>query len=103
LLRKGAVVTIVTDGLQAVQAWAPGRFDVVLLDISMPVMDGVAVLQKIRAREAESDLVPMPIIAITANAMTHQVAEYLTAGFDTCVAKPINLTDLTKLIRTFVT
>ena len=103
LLRKGAVVTIVNDGLQAVQAGAPGRFDVVLLDISMPVMDGVTVLQEIRAREAESDLVPMPIIAVTANAMTHQVAEYLIAGFDACVAKPVNMTDLTKLIRTFVT
>jgi PAS domain S-box-containing protein len=103
LLRKGAVVTIVTDGLQAVQAWAPGRFDVVLLDISMPVMDGVAALQEIRAREAESDLVPMPIIAVTANVMAHQVAQYLIAGFDACIAKPINMTDLTKLIRTFVT
>lgn len=102
LLRKGAVVTIVTDGLQAVQAWAPERFDVVLLDISMPVMDGVTALQEIRAREAESDLVPMPIIAVTANAMAHQVAEYLIAGFDACVAKPVNMTDLTKLIRTFV-
>ncbi len=100
LLRKGAVVTIVTDGLQAVQAWAPGRFDVVLLDVSMPVMDGVTALKEIRAREAEGDLVPMPIIAVTANAMAHQVAEYLIAGFDACVAKPVNMTDLARLIRT---
>ena len=103
LLRKGAEVRIVFDGLQAVQAWEPGRFDVVLLDISMPVMDGVTALQKIRALEAEKNLAPMPIIAVTANAMAHQVADYLIAGFDACVAKPVNMTDLTKLIRSFLT
>lgn len=103
LLRRGAVVTIVNDGLQAVQAWAPERFDVVLLDISMPIMDGVTALQKIRSREAQSNLAGMPIIAVTANVMAYQVAEYLIAGFDACVAKPINMTDLAKRIRTFVT
>ncbi len=102
LVRKGATVTIVTDGLQAVQAWETGRFDVVLLDIAMPVMDGVTALQTIRTREAESNRSRMPIIAVTANAMAHQVTEYLGAGFDSCVAKPINMTDLTRLIRSFV-
>ena len=102
LVRKGAAVTIVNDGLQAVQAWASGRYDVVLLDVAMPVMDGVTALQTIRAREAESNRTEMPIIAVTANAMAQQVAEYLIAGFDACVAKPINMTDLTRLIRSFV-
>ena len=68
----------------------------------MPVMDGVTALQTIRAREAESNRTEMPIIAVTANAMAQQVAEYLIAGFDACVAKPINMTDLTRLIRSFV-
>ena len=66
-------------------------------------MDGVTALQKIRALEAEKNLAPMPIIAVTANAMAHQVADYLMAGFDACVAKPVNMTDLTKLIRSFLT
>lgn len=102
LLRKGAAVTIVNDGMQALEAWAPGRYDVVLLDIAMPVMDGLAVLERIRALEAESGCEAMPIIAVTANAMSHQVAEYLIAGFDSCVAKPINLKNLARVIRAAV-
>ncbi|NEY92141.1 PAS domain S-box protein [Tabrizicola oligotrophica] len=102
LLRKGALVTIVNDGQQAVQAWAPGRYDVVLLDIAMPVMDGVTALHKIRALEDESGCAATPIVAVTANAMSHQVAEYLIAGFDSCVTKPVNITNLAKLVRTLV-
>ena len=102
LLRKGAEVTMVEDGLQAVTAWAPRQFDIVLLDISMPVMDGLTALQEIRSREAKLGMPEMPIVAVTANAMAHQVAEYLMSGFDTCIAKPVDMTELAKAIRTFV-
>lgn len=102
LVHQGAIVTVVNDGLEAVKAWAPGRFDLCLMDISMPVMDGVTALQKIRELEAESSIVEMPIVAVTANAMAHQVAEYMIAGFDACVAKPVSMRDLTSLFRTFV-
>ena len=102
LTRSGAKVTTVSDGLQAVQEWAPGRFDAVLLDIAMPVMDGKAALQEIRAREAAAGLARVPIIAVTANAMSHQIVEYLLWGFDSCVSKPITMGDLTKAIRTIM-
>ena len=98
LVIQGAMVTIVTDGLQAVQAWRPGDFDVVLLDISMPVMDGISSLHKIREMEAAARVPPMPIIAVTANAMAHQIAQYLVEGFDTYISKPINMASLTKAI-----
>lgn len=99
---QGASVTIVTDGLQAVQAWRPGGFDVVLLDISMPVMDGISALHKIRQMEASAGVAAMPIIAVTANAMAHQISQYMVEGFDTHVAKPINMTSLTRAIVTCV-
>jgi CheY-like chemotaxis protein len=103
LVHQGAIVTVVNDGLEAVKAWAPGRFDLCLMDISMPVMDGVTALQKIRGLEAKNSITEMPIVAVTANAMAHQVAEYMVAGFDACVAKPVSMKDLTALFRTFIT
>lgn len=103
LTRCGAQVTTVSDGHQAVQAWAPGRFDAILLDIAMPVMDGKAALMEIRQREAASALPRVPIIAVTANAMSHQIVEYLIWGFDSCVSKPITMGDVTKVIRALVT
>jgi CheY-like chemotaxis protein len=99
LKRCGAEVTTVTDGLQALQQWQNGRFDAILLDIAMPVMDGKAALTEIRRQETALGLPRVPIIAVTANAMSHQIVEYLIWGFDSCVSKPITMADLTKVIR----
>jgi CheY-like chemotaxis protein len=102
LTRCGATVTTVDDGLQAVQAWEPGKFDAVLLDIAMPVMDGKGALEEIRAREAAAGSGRVPIIAVTANAMSHQIVEYLIWGFDSCVPKPLTMNDMTKAIRSLL-
>ncbi|NJM83373.1 MAG: response regulator [Tabrizicola sp.] len=89
---------IVGDGPDAVRQWAPAAYDVILLDIAMPQMDGVATLAAIRAKaDAEGAPCP-PVIAVTANAMTHQVREYLEVGFATCVAKPISLDRLAEAL-----
>ena len=98
LQRAGASVTVVMDGAQAVAAWGPNLFDAVLLDIAMPVMDGPTALLNIRAMEAKLGGKAMPIIAVTANVMAHQVADYIMVGFDTCLAKPINSAVLVKAI-----
>jgi PAS domain S-box-containing protein len=98
LSRSGAQVTTVEDGLQAVNAWEPGKFDAVLLDIAMPVMDGKGALEAIRAMEAAAGSGRVPIIAVTANAMSHQIVEYLIWGFDSCVSKPLTMNDVTKAI-----
>lgn len=102
LSRCGAAVTTVADGSQAVQAWEPGRFDAILLDIAMPVMDGKAALHEIRQKEAALNVPRVPIVAVTANAMSHQIVEYLIWGFDSCVSKPITMTDVTKVIRSLL-
>ncbi|MGV8985918.1 MAG: ATP-binding protein [Cypionkella sp.] len=102
LSRLGAKVTIVNDGAQAVKAWAPGRFDAILLDIAMPVMDGPTALHAIRALEAAQGATPVAILAVTANVMAHQVAEYLSFGFDSCIGKPISSAELSSVIGTLV-
>ena len=92
----GMEATIVSDGQEALDAWRPGDFDVVLLDISMPGMDGLTALGHLRA--AMTAQTSVPVLAITANAMTHQVQEYLAAGFDGHVGKPVRLDRLAEEI-----
>jgi signal transduction histidine kinase/glucokinase/ActR/RegA family two-component response regulator len=82
---------IVEDGEQAVAAWRDGAWDIVLMDIQMPGLDGVDATRAIRALEAELGRPRTPIVALTANAMAHQISEYLEAGMDTHVAKPIQV------------
>ena len=84
-----AELVIVQDGLEAVEAFGRERFDIVLMDIQMPNMSGVDAARAIRRLEAERGHRPAPILAVTANVMSHQVAEYSAAGMDGVVAKPI--------------
>jgi CheY-like chemotaxis protein len=85
----GVEVTVVENGLQALEAWRRESWDVILMDVQMPVMDGLTATAEIRRSEAETARVRTPIVALTANAMSHQVAEYLAADMDAHVAKPI--------------
>jgi signal transduction histidine kinase/AmiR/NasT family two-component response regulator len=84
-----AELTVVEDGAQALAAVARDDFDLVLMDIQMPNMSGVEATLAIRAREANLGLPRLPILAVTANVMTHQVAEYVAAGMDAVLAKPV--------------
>jgi PAS domain S-box-containing protein len=90
----GMAATIVDDGADALAAWEQGAWDVVLMDVQMPRMDGPTAARAIRRREAELGRPPTPILALTANAMAHQVAEYHAAGMDEVVAKPIDVAQL---------
>jgi signal transduction histidine kinase/FixJ family two-component response regulator len=85
---------VVENGQLAVEAWEANQFDVILMDVQMPVMDGPAAARAIRQREAESGRARTPIIALTANAMSHQTAEYIAAGMDAWVTKPIEVSKL---------
>lgn len=87
----GLAPTIVTDGAQALQAWEDSHWDVILMDVHMPVMDGMTAVAAIRERETATGRARTPVIALTANAMTHQIDELLAAGMDLHVAKPIQI------------
>ncbi|MFZ5668853.1 MAG: ATP-binding protein [Pseudomonadota bacterium] len=90
---------LVSDGAQAVDAWRDGGFDLILMDIQMPVMDGVEAARTIRAAEAGEGLARTPILALTANALVHQVESYLAAGMDGHISKPIELNRLYEAIE----
>jgi PAS domain S-box-containing protein len=94
----GVEPAVVSNGQEAVAAWGAGEFDVVLMDIQMPVMDGLSAVKLIRQAELIQGRSRTPIIAVTANGMAHHRAEYLTAGMDAMVAKPISMSDLLETI-----
>jgi len=87
----GADVEAAEDGLQGVAAAGRG-FDLILMDIQMPGMDGLEATRRIRALPGPSALTP--IIAMTANALAHQQALYLAGGMNGVIAKPLSPTDL---------
>jgi CheY-like chemotaxis protein len=88
------VAEVVENGRLAVDAWSSGQFDLVLMDIQMPVLDGLLATSEIRRIETVRGLQKTPIFALSANGMKHQVAEYLAGGFDGYIAKPIVMSDL---------
>ncbi|CAN5389005.1 ATP-binding protein [soil metagenome] len=95
----GVALEIVPDGVQAVAAWRRSSPDLILMDIQMPQMDGMEATRVIRASEVAEGRHRTPIIALSANAMTHQVREYLACGMDAHVAKPIELNRLSAALE----
>ncbi len=98
-----AVVDVAENGEAAVAAWAAKDFDFVLMDVQMPVMDGLAATREIRARETAENRPRTPIVALTANAMNHQIKDYVDAGMDAHVAKPIEPALLFQVVKTVLT
>jgi signal transduction histidine kinase/ActR/RegA family two-component response regulator len=92
----GAVLTVVDEGQAALRALQAGAFDVVLMDINMPVMDGITALAAIRAGQAGDPA--MPVIALTASAMSGDRERFLAMGFDDHLGKPIRPIELLSAI-----
>ncbi|HEY4001197.1 MAG TPA: response regulator [Candidatus Xenobia bacterium] len=97
LERLDCHVTVVGNGAEAVDALAAGRYDVVLMDGEMPVMDGYQATQAVRAREGTGRRVP--IIALTARAMAGDRKRCLQAGMDDYLSKPISLERLANVVQ----
>ena len=99
LLKKtGCTVFSAENGSDALEALRQGDYDVVLMDVQMPVMDGVEATQAIRAGKAGYDRADIPIIALTAYAMVGDRERLLAAGMDDYVAKPVDLPELEQAI-----
>ena len=89
---KQATIIAAHDGQEAVELFLdnpPGTFDVILMDIQMPVMDGYEATRKIRASQ-HPEAQTIPIFAMTANAFTEDVNQAMEAGMDGHIAKPID-------------
>lgn len=92
LATQGIQCETASDGLQGCEAAADGGWDVILMDIQMPVMGGVEAARRIRSLDGPAATVP--IIALTANTLDDQVRAYAEAGMDDCIAKPVNMIEL---------
>ena len=104
LEREGAVLTQAVNGQEAVELFAasePGAFDVILMDIMMPVMDGLTAARTIRALE-RSDAQTVPIVALSANAFAEDEAESQQAGINDYLAKPLNAQQLVKTLQKYL-
>lgn len=93
LARRGHEVTVADDGLQAVAAFTADGFDVILMDIQMPELDGFAATANIRALEQGTGT-RIPIVALTAHAMAGDEKQCLDAGMDAYVSKPFRAEEL---------
>jgi signal transduction histidine kinase/CheY-like chemotaxis protein len=98
LERHGARVTCAADGAEAVRLASEARFDAIVLDIRMPVLDGLAAARQIRA--ADDDGRKTPLIALTANVFAADRRAAIEAGFDCFLAKPVDPFDLLALVQT---
>lgn len=99
LEREGHKVSTVSDGKQAVDAVTTGKFDVVLMDVSMPVMSGIEATKCIRGFEETMGAPRTPIIALTAHAMKGDKERCLASGMDDYCSKPLRKLDLLTAIR----
>jgi signal transduction histidine kinase/AmiR/NasT family two-component response regulator len=95
----GMTLTIAPDGQAAVAAFAAGPFDLVLMDMQMPVMDGLAATAAIRALEQARGAPRTPIAMLSANAMPEHVAQAMAAGCDGHIAKPVTPQSLIEGIK----
>jgi len=112
LERAGHSVTIAKNGQEAIAALestphfgeptkAP-RFDIVLMDIQMPIMGGVEATQIIRAKESQLCIPQIPILALTANALTGDREQYLAAGMNEYMSKPLDRRKLIEMMRKII-
>jgi len=92
LKRLGHTSTVVENGLLAVEAVQKGRYDVVLMDVQMPEMDGIEATQLIRKNGWSHDL--LPVLGLTADFRTVDLPMYRSIGMNDCLGKPIKMKDL---------
>lgn len=93
---------VAEDGLQAVASWQKGDYDVILMDVQMPGLDGIAAARRIRAIEkGMAGRRPVRIVAMTAHLMSEDVDECKSAGMDDLVPKPIDLEKLLELLERY--
>ncbi len=99
LTKQGCDVLAVENGLKALQTLREQAFDMIIMDMQMPVMDGLTATRAIRTGQAGEDKTKIPIIALTAYAMAEEKQKILTTGVQHCLAKPVEFKELMQAIR----
>ena len=103
LQKAGFRVTLAKDGVEALEALAAGPFQLVLMDMQMPRMDGLEATRQIRLLERQASSAHVPIIALTANAQDSDRLRCLEAGMDAFLAKPFRMEEVIELVSRFIT
>jgi signal transduction histidine kinase/CheY-like chemotaxis protein len=94
--------TIASDGLEAVEMFISSKYNLILMDDSMPNMTGIEALKKIRTYERKNALKPTPIVALTANVMEDDKMKFFEAGADDFIAKPIDILEFNRVLERFL-
>jgi len=102
LTRMGFEVDEAENGQQAVEALARKRYDLVLMDCMMPVMDGYEATRILRAREVEAGQERVPVIALTASAIAGDRERCRQAGMDDYLSKPFQVDDFTAIVQRYL-
>jgi CheY-like chemotaxis protein len=97
---RGYAVDVAADGFEAIAAAGRGGYDLVLMDMQMPRLDGLSATRRIRA--LEGDRRKLPIVAMTANAMREDAIRCLEAGMDDYIAKPIDPSRLCAIVARWI-
>ena len=92
--KTACILDFADDGRQAVEKFKTGRYDMVLMDIFMPVMDGLDATREIRAFEQEDGRDPTPVVAVTASAFEEDRENSINAGCTGFLSKPIRKADM---------
>ena len=98
----GLSITIVPNGLQALERRKTGQFDMIFMDIAMPVMDGIESTHKILEFEEKNRLPHIPIVAITANALKGDRERFMKEGLDEYITKPIKKESIINILNVFM-
>jgi CheY-like chemotaxis protein len=92
---------VAEHGAMALDKFKSAHYDVILMDVQMPVMDGYAATRAIRSWERDHDLPPTPIIALTALALKEEGARIFEAGCNTHLTKPVKKSTLLEVLRAY--
>jgi len=102
LLRYGVNVELANNGLEAFEKRKKSHYDLIFMDIQMPVMDGIEATHEIINYEIEEKLTHIPIIALTANALNGDKERFLAEGLDEYIPKPIETNELLYILKKFL-
>lgn len=102
LNRLGLKVTLVSNGQEALDLRKKNNYDIIFMDIQMPIMGGIEATKEILSFEKKAQQKHIPIVALTANALEGDKEKYLGAGMDAYLAKPMNVDELKKVLANFI-
>ncbi len=98
----GLQVDLADNGLEALEKFKQNNYDIIFMDIQMPVKDGIEAMQEIHLYEKEMKRIPTPIIALTAHALKGDRERFMNKGFDEYITKPINRKDVETILKAFL-